>query len=202
MGIADNITGNQRFFTVFEHALHRSFGCFPHRSIDILGGRIFSQPAHKIHNRTVRNGNPHGQTIQFALQPGQNLAHRPGRTRGCGDNVFTGSSAAPEIFVGHIGQALIVGIGMHRGDEPFFEAERIINNFGNRRQAVGGTGCIRDDAVLRFKLIIVDTQHNGRIDFLFGRYREKDFFGAGSQMFFQGRSFAKYAGGFDDDINP
>ena len=90
---------------------------------------------------------------------------------------------------------------MHRGDEPFFEAERIINDFGNRCQAVGGTGCIRDDAVFRFELIIVDPQHNGGIDFLFGRHGEKNFFSTGGQMLFQRRPFTKYAGGFDDDIN-
>ena len=82
--------------------------------------------------------------------------------------------------MGNIGQSLVVGVGMHRGDEPFFKAKRIIYDFGNRRQTVGGTGSIRNDAVFRFEVIIVDPQHDGRIDFLFGRYREKNFFGTRS----------------------
>jgi len=34
---------------------------------------------------------------------------------------------------------LITGIGMDRRHEPFFNADRFVQNIGNRRQTVGGT---------------------------------------------------------------
>ena len=202
MGVADNVAGNQWRLTILDNALHRPGGCFLNGGVDIRAGRLFFQSADQIHDRPVRHRNPHGQSIQFALQLRQDFADSLGGSSGCGDDVFTGRPAATKILVRHVCQALIIGVGMHRGNKTFFEAEGIVYDFGNGCQAIGGAGRVGDDPVLRLELLVVDPDHDGRIDFFFGRNRQNHLARPGGQMFFQWFAVAENTGGFDHNLNP
>ena len=65
---------------------------------------------------------------------------------------------------GDVGQALVIGVGVHRGDEAFLDAVCLVQDLGDRRQAVGRAGRIADDVVaLRIVLPLVHPHHRGQI---------------------------------------
>jgi hypothetical protein len=47
---------------------------------------------------------------------------------------------------------LVVGIGVDRGHQPAFDADRVVQHLGERREAVGGARGVRDDLVIGVSL--------------------------------------------------
>ena len=171
MGVADDIAGDQRCLTVFDDGLHAA-GCgFANGGIYFIARRFFAQSDGQIHNRAVRHRNTHGQSIQFAFQLRQYLADRDGCTGGCRDDIFTGRPAAAKILMRDIRQALVIGVGVHRGDVAFFNAKRLIQDFSDGGQTIGGAGSVGYNAMLRFEFIIVDTEHDGGVYFFLCGHR-------------------------------
>jgi len=59
--------------------------------------------------------------------------------------------------VRQVQNALVGGVGMHRGHQAFFDAEGAMDDQSGRRQAIGGTGGIGDDLMfLRIIRFVVD----------------------------------------------
>ena len=73
---------------------------------------------------------------------------------------------------------LVVGIRVDGGHKTFIDTKSIVQNFGDRRHAVGGAGSIGDDFMFRgIIFIFVHTQHDGDI-FILGGSGDDDFFSA------------------------
>ncbi len=131
---------------------------------------------------------------------GQHLAHRAGGAGRRGNDVLRGSPAAPQVLVRHVGQTLIVGVGVDRGDEALFQAETLVEDLGDRGQAVGRARGVGDDAVLRSKLVVVDADDDRGVDLVLGRHGQDHALGSGVEVLFQRRSLAKHARGFDHEL--
>ncbi len=99
----------------------------------------------------------------------------------------------------HVGQALVVGVGVDGRDEPFLDAEGVVEHLGDRRQAVGRARGVGDDPVLRLQLVVVDADHDRGVDLVLGRHGQHDLVRSGLEVFFQRRPVAKHAGRLDHD---
>jgi hypothetical protein len=126
MWIANDIAGNERRLAILNHPPHRAFRRLSHAGVDRLAAGLVSQAAGEVDNRTVGDGNLHGQAIQFALQLRQDLTNGAGGPRRGRDDVHTSGTAATKVFMWHIGQTLIVGIRMYRAQKRLPNAKGIV----------------------------------------------------------------------------
>ncbi|MPM90357.1 hypothetical protein SDC9_137478 [bioreactor metagenome] len=87
---------------------------------------------------------------------------------------------------------------MDGGHQAALDAEFVIQNLGDRRQAVGGAAGVGDDGLSGIALVVdaVD-EHRGRI---LARRGHDDLLGAGLDMGGGGFLIEEEAGGFDDDV--
>src|SRR5690242_17482205 len=125
---------------------------------------------------------------------------RFGGARGAGNHVDCGGASAAQVFVREIEQPLIVGIGMDGGHGPAVDAECVLNDFGDRREAIGGAGGVGNDVVLRGVVaLVVHAKNKGGVGTV-GRGRNDDFLYRGAEMLLGIGTFGEQAGGFDDDF--
>ena len=95
---------------------------------------------------------------------------------------------------------LVAGVGVDRGHEAFVDADEIIQNFCDRREAVRRARGIRDDQVILRQLVMIDTKDDGEIG-VFARRGNQHALSASSEM---GRRFvlgSEDAGAFECDID-
>ncbi len=76
---------------------------------------------------------------------------------------------------------LIVGVGMHRRHEAFFDADGIVQHLRHRRQAIGRAGSVGDDRVFLRQRLVVHAEHDGAIRAI-ARGRDENALGARRQM--------------------
>ena len=100
--------------------------------------------------------------LQFTAQGGDHQADGLCRTCGVRDDVFCRRSGGAQIFAARpVHQRLGAGISMDGGHGAHGDAEGILEDFGHRRQAVGGAGGHGDDGVIRGQGVIVDVVDDG-----------------------------------------
>ena len=95
---------------------------------------------------------------------------------------------------------LVAGIGMNGGHHTPFNADGLMQDFGERREAIGGAGGIRHNQMVFGQLVVIDAEHNRQIRAV-RRCRHQDALGTCRKMqrgfFFRGEN----AGAFHGDIN-
>ena len=79
------------------------------------------------------------------------------------DDVLRRRPPPPRVRRRHVGQPLLVGVGVDRGEEGALDAEGVVEQLQHRRRAVRGAGGVGDDAVLAAELAVVDPQHHGEV---------------------------------------
>ena len=126
------------------------------------------------------------------MQLGNHQADGLGRT-GAGGNHRHGGGARPvQVVVGLVEQVLVVGVGVHRGDQPLADAHRGVQHLGQRRQAVGGAGGIGDDLLVA-QQVVVDAVHHRQVGAV-QRVREQHARRTGGQVLLGQRAFLRLAG--------
>ncbi len=137
-------------------------------------------------------------------RPLSSRQHLPDRGCGAGcrrDNRQGGGASPAEILVREIEQHLIVRIGMDGRHPSFPDAEALVQDLGERREAVGGARGVRDDVVIgRVVLVGVDAQHDRDVRSL-GRRRDDHLLRAGRQMLCGGLAIGEEARRFEHDID-
>ena len=88
---------------------------------------------------------------------------------------------------------------VNSGHQTFDDAEVVVDNFCQRRQAVGGAGCVRND-VLAFVFVKVSAfnKHRGVV---FRRTSQNNFFRASSDVFTRGFVGQEDTGSFCYNVN-
>src|SRR3981081_1008472 len=95
---------------------------------------------------------------------------------------------------------LIVGVGVNGGHGATVNAKCLLQNFGDRRQAIRGAGSIGDHVVFRSVVsVVVDAENKGRV-WTIGRRRNNDFLDRSAQMFLRISTLGKKSRGFNDDV--
>ena len=101
----------------------------------------------------------------------------------------------------HIEHVLVVSVAVDRGERPLFDAEPLVQHLHHGRQAVGGTGGVREHVVPgRVIHMIVDAEHDR--DIAVGRWRgDEDLLHAATQMRLRPGRIGEPAGGFDHHLD-
>src|SRR5690606_8301296 len=109
--------------------------------------------------------------------------------------------AAPVQILVHLVEAgLVVGIAVNGGHHAAFDADGIVQNLGDRHQAVGGAGSVRYHQHVLGELVVVDAIDHGQIGAVAGR-RHQHALGAGGQVCGSLVLGREDAGAFQGDIH-
>ena len=79
----------------------------------------------------------------------QHQAGGPGRTRARGHDVVGRRPGPAVVLVHEVEQVLVVGVGVHRRHQAFFDAEGVVEDLDHGHEAVGRAAGVGDDAVNR-----------------------------------------------------
>src|SRR5271166_287402 len=117
----------------------------------------------EIDNRDVRRRHADRRAIELALKLGQNEAHGLGRpSRGRNHRKRCGARAV-EVLVQRVERRLIAGVGVDGRHEAVLDADRVVEHFRNRREAVRRAGGVRDDKVILGQLGVVHAVDDGQV---------------------------------------
>ena len=200
-GLLEQVARNDWIVRVREDAFERAIGgCFE-RVVYLFGGsRVFLEDSDEIHHRNVGSRYAHGVAVELAVKFGN---HQADGFRGASrrwNQVQRSSTGAAQILVRKIKDALVVGVAVYGRHRTFLDAERIVQNFDERRQTIGGAGSVRQNVVLGgVVLVVVHTQHDGDV-FALSRGRDDDFFDGAAKVLFGVGGIGKPSGRFDDDL--
>jgi hypothetical protein len=112
--------------------------------------------------RDVRGRDADGDAVELALQ-------RSGSTRpialaapvDVGIERQRGGAGAVEVLVHRVQRRLVAGVGMHRRHVAVVDADELLQHLGDRRQAVGRAGAVRDDQMVLGEAVMVDAVNGG-----------------------------------------
>jgi tRNA(Ile)-lysidine synthetase-like protein len=155
----------------------------------------------QVDDRAVGDGHAHREAVELAARPGH-LADRAGGTGGRRDHVDGRRARAAQILVDHVRGALVVRVGVHGRHQAALDAERVVQDLGERRQAVGRARGVRDDLVLGLQVVVVDAQHDHRVDVTLRRHGQQHLLGAGGDVLHAVVLLGEHARRLDDEVDP
>ena len=199
-GIAAEVGGNDSLVGVAEDALELALGSFLHRRADFLVGRFLVELDREVDEGDVGRGNAHGHARELAVELGKNLAHRLRSTRGGRNHVLEDATATAPILLGRtVNRLLRSGCSVNRGHEAALDAELVVENLGDRSEAVRGAGSVGDDVLTCVGLVIhaID-EHRGRV---LGRSGHDDLLRTGRDVSASLLVRKEEARGLDNDLS-
>ena len=138
---------HQRPGLVAENALQRAFRCGFHERIDLIGSNgLFGDDA-QIDAGNIRGRHADRRTVELAVQLGQDQTKRLGGAGGRRDHAHRRGAGTVEILVQRIQRRLVAGVAVDRRHKAGGDAESIVDELGNGREAVGGARGIRNDVL-------------------------------------------------------
>lgn len=175
----DDVRRDDRVLDVLQDALQFVFGRLAEGFVDLLDGHLTVQFGREVGDGAVGHGHAQREAVELALQVRQYQSDRLGRAGRGGNDRQCRRTGPPQVAVRRILQALVGRIGMHRDHEAAPHAERLVEHLDHRRQAVRRAARVRDDLLLAGQNVVVDADHDGRIDLAFGRRRDDHLLGTG-----------------------
>ena len=200
MSVVAEVGRDDSFVGVTEDALEFAFGSLLHCFADsFVSSRLFEFGG-EVNEGNVRGRNAEGHTGELAVEHRENLADSLCSTRGGRDDVFEDATATAPVLLGRTVNGLLgSGCSMDGGHQAALDAEGVVQNLGNRGEAVGGARSVGDDLLACVGLVVyaID-EHRSRV---LGRSGHDDLLGtslevSGSEFFGE-----EEAGGFDDNVN-
>src|ERR1700676_3461976 len=200
VGVSFEVGGNEFFFGIGEDALERAFRGRFERGVDGIFCGGFVDEDGEVHNADVWRGNAHGVAVEFTFEFGNDQMQGFGGAGGTGNHVNGRCACSAKVLVRQGQKFLIVGVGMDGGHGAAVNAESVVENFGDRSEAVCGAGSVGDDVVLAGIVgFVVDAENESGIGLVSGRGNDDFFHGAANVLGGFG-TFGEKAGGFDHDI--
>ncbi len=195
---------NDRFVRVTEDAreaafAHALFAGFLHRRADFLIRRRLLELRRQIDERNVRGRNAHGHTRELAVERRENLADGLRRARGGRDHVLEDAAAAAPVLLGRaVDRLLRRRGGVDRRHQAALDAEVVVEDLRDRREAVRRAGGVGDDVLAGVGRVVdaVD-EHRGRV---LRRSRHDDLLGARGDVLASLLVREEEARGLDDDL--
>ena len=132
MRVVVEIVRHQRLVRVAENALQCSVSRLSDRSIHLASIRGARRLEHQVDNRDIGCRNPDRDAVKLAVELGQDQADGLGRSRRGRDHAQCGGPGAVKVLVHRIQGRLIARIGVDRGHEALGDADRIVQDLGNR----------------------------------------------------------------------
>ena len=204
VGLTDDVGEDDRVFFVREDALHLfGFGRGLNGGVDFLNGDVFGDFDDEVDDGAGRGRDAEGDTGQFAVDGGDN---KPDRFRGAGrrrDDIDGSGAAAIDVLIGLVERDLVVREGVDRGHEAFDDAEAVVEDLGDRREAVGRAGRVGDVFLIGGQFFVVDAE-NAREDVVaLSGSGDDDLVDvvAVVTFFVAGRGSGEETGRFEDDLS-
>ena len=197
-GIGIEVGGNDRLIGVAEDALQLALGSLLHGVADFLIGGGLGEVAGQVNDRNIGRRDAQRHAGQLAVEFGDDLADSLGGAGGRRDDVVSRRTAAAPILGGDaVNRLLGGGDGMDRGHEALSDAPVVVQDLGQRSQAVGGAGSVGNKVHIAGVLILVDA-HDEHRGIVLGGGAHNDLLGAGGEMALRLFLGQEQAGGFDD----
>lgn len=197
--VAVQIAGDEVVLGVGENALEGTVGGLLDGGLDLVVGDRLLGAAGQVDNGDVGGRNTHGHAGELAVEGRNDLADSLGSTSGGGDDVLRSSAATTPVLRGGTVDGLLgSSVGVDGGHETLNETELIVDDLGERSQAVGGARGVGDDGDVALVGLLVDThnEHGG----IGGRSRDDDLLGATLQVSGGLLGGSEDTGGLDDVV--
>ena len=199
-GVAAEVGGDDSLVRVAENALELAFRRSLHRRADLLVGRFLLELDREIDERDVARGNAHGHARELAIELRENLADGLRRARGGRDHVLEDAAATAPILLGRaIDRLLRRRGGVDRGHEAALDAERVVEDLGERRKAVRRAGSVGDDVLAGVRLVVHAIDEHRRS--VLGRSAHDHLLGSGRDVGASLLVRKEETRGLDDDID-
>ncbi len=163
--IADEIGRDHFVLGVAEDALELVLRGAPHRRLDLLVLGRPGQAHSQVDHRDVGGRHTERHAGQLAVQLRDDLADGLGGARRRRYDVGGGGAASPPVLARRTVHGLLGGrVRVNRGHQALDDAELIVDDLGQRSQAVGGARGVAEHRVGRVEGPLVDTADiHGRV---------------------------------------
>ena len=129
----------QRRRVVIQNAFQRGGpGRFLHDAVHFLDARGALGDEREIDDGHVDGRYADGVTIELAGKLRDHQADGGGGAGLGGYHTHGGGAGSAQVLVVHVGQYLVIGVGMHRGHKAAYDADLVVKNLHQRGQTVGG----------------------------------------------------------------
>lgn len=140
VAIAFDVAQNDRVFVIIENAFHGAESGFFHGGVDGVFGDRFAGIDGQVNDASGGGRNAERNTGEFAFDRRNDDTDRFGGAGGGRNDIHSGGTSAIDIFVGDIEDDLVVRIGVNGGHEALVDTEFVVEDFDDRREAVGRAG--------------------------------------------------------------
>ncbi len=174
--IRTEVAGNDLIVDIFQNTLHRAFGSGLDGSADLFVGGSLLETDSQVNDRDVRSRDTHGHAGELAVQGRNYLANSLGSAgAGRNDVVVDGASAAKILLLREaVHDGLRSSGSVYGGHESLDDAEVIVNNLGQRSQAVSGAGSVGNELHVGGVFVKVDAADEHRSIVLCGTGHDDD----------------------------
>ena len=201
MRVAHDVGGDDRVLGVLENALELTLGGGLDGGLDGVDGDLLLGDEGQVGQRAGRGGDAHGQTVELALERGQDEGHGLGGTGLGGDHVQGGGASTAEVLVRGVEDALVTRVGVDGGHDAALDAEVLVENLGQGGEAVGGARGVGHDVHRGVVVVaLVDTHDEGAVDVL-GGGGDDNLLGTTVNVGLGLLAVGEEAGGLHDDLD-
>ena len=180
MRIGAEVAGDDLIVDILQNTLHRAFSSGLDGSANLFVGGFLLKTDSQVNDRDVRSRDTHGHAGELAVQRRNDLADSLGSASAGGDDVVVDGTSAAQILL--LREAVHDGLGgsgsMHGGHKALDDAEVVVDDLGQRSQAVGGAGSVGNELHIGGVLVEVNAADKHRGVVLCGAGHDDDL-GAG-----------------------
>jgi len=202
-GVVHEVGRHNGIFGVAEDVLEVGLGGFTHLHFNFIEGSVLVEADGEIDNGDVGGGDSEGHAGELTVELGDDFTDGLSGTGGGGDNVGSSSASSSPIFSSlgrSVNNKLVHGDGVDGSHEAFSNSPVVVEDLGDRGQAVGGARGVGDNVHVALVLIVVDShhEHGGGVS---GGARNNSFLGTSVQVESSGIGLGEDTGGFADEIS-
>lgn len=174
--VAVKIGGDNIVLSVGQNALEVTLRGLLDDLLDLVVRSTLLKADSKIDNGNVGGRDTHGHASELAVELRNDLADSLGGTSAGGDDVLGSATATSPVLGGRTINGLLgSSVGVDGGHETLNDTKLVVDDLGERSQAVGGARSVGDDVGRAVVLVLVDTDdvhgsvgRGGRDDDLLG----------------------------------
>ncbi len=200
--VADDVGRHQRLVGVAQDPLQRAVGRGLEGGIQLIhAGRALGLER-QVDERARDDGRADREAVQLAAELRKHQRdglRRAGRRR---DEVDGRSASTAQVAVRTVLQVLVARVGVDRRHQAVLDADRVVGDLRERRQAVRRAGRVGDDVVAVLVVgVEVDAEHDGDVLAL-GRRGDDDLLDAAAEVLGGVVTRGEEAGRLDHDLGP
>lgn len=132
--------------------------------LDLVVGSTLLDADSQVDNGDVGGGDTHGHASELAVEVRNDLADGLGGTSAAGNDVLSSGTATTPVLGGRAVDDLLGGsVGVDGGHETLNDGELVVDDLGERGQAVGGAGRVGEHVDVGLVGLVVDAhdEHGG-----------------------------------------